>query len=648
MAAFSVWVDGVTGDDARDGLTHAKAVKTMSAAATLTESKADGSVVTVNVVNSGSYTMDASQTTVTIEAIPASTVIVQGTDSSGVAALVTVLAPATGACTFLNPRSILAFTIQGFDVDFTPSVADATAQQFIYSTDTDAGPRTVRYCRFRASTLGGALAAGIRKVLFETSFPTDIGSIEYCVLENMDIRSPSGGASQAHQFHHNVVIFDTTEGVASKYAIPHLPSASNDVRIHHNTVYIEIDDTSTGNIDALFDHNGASGDQGRMDFYDNVLWYNSNKSSSPTTKGFVGGGSGGSFGTGTIGTNIFYTGPEITAVEIGDSYDAAPWSAPYTGDVEVYETADTVLFIAPGSSFNWNANSSGYTLTVARDLRLQLHTTAGQSSGLPGALPSIDVDIAIDVSASDTGPDELDTLTLTVTATNLGTSNEPILVATALVPSGLTYVSEVVSSGAYVDSTGLWTVAVAAAATETLTITVTVDAGTRGDTIVFAGERTSTTGTDTDAGNDRDTTVLVIGSMPGQAFPPEYLDVLPFFQPVYKVNFDPTFIQDIAGIEQDLLSFYQQRPDTQRCSEWTSRRIVIAANTTIEINMGGVDNARILLIEASAVVNVAVGGELGSLTWPIKELAVNSDFSELHIQNPDSTDAVTVQLIIVD
>lgn len=412
MAAVTYWVNGDTGDDTNDGSTNLLAFATMDKVTTEISGGTDGDDFTVNVVNSTSYTMDASASTVQIDTLPNSDIVIRGTDSTGALALTSVVAPATGGCSFVFCRETQSTTVKGFDVSFLASTASATAQDFVTFRDADHGPLVIEDCRIRGSALGAALPAGARRIAAAQSgvYGPDLGEIRYCVLENMTGPTlPINGTTVlAVDFHHNVLLYDTTGStVVNALTVPNLANASNDVRVYNNTVYIETDAAA---INAWIDHSASASDQGRMDFYNNVHWYN-NTNATPMTSGFVGGGTGGSFGTGTIGYNLFYTGAGITSAEASDSYDAAPWVSPYTGDVEAYEQADTILFSDPSSTYEWGGSGNGYTLTVGKDLRLISQLSSGLSSSVPGALGSgvvIDPDDGGDDFSSD--PRYLDVL----------------------------------------------------------------------------------------------------------------------------------------------------------------------------------------------------------------------------------------------
>ena len=119
-----------------------------------------------------------------------------------------------------------------------------------------------------------------------------------------------------------------------------------------------------------------------------------------------------------------------------------------------------------------------------------------------------DADIAVTKSVSDPTPAEGDTITFTVTATNLGPDDATDVVITDALPAGLTYVSHT-GTGTYTPLTSLWNVGtITNGATSTLTITATVDAGTAGTTITNVASYTTSTSVDNNPGNNTGTAVV--------------------------------------------------------------------------------------------------------------------------------------------
>ncbi len=113
-------------------------------------------------------------------------------------------------------------------------------------------------------------------------------------------------------------------------------------------------------------------------------------------------------------------------------------------------------------------------------------------------------DIAVTNSASSAAPSVGDTVTYTVTATNNGSSDNTGVQITALLPSGLTYVSSSPDAGTtYTSSTGVWNIgAITNGSTKTLTITATVNSNQGGNTITTTASKTASDITDPTSGNN--------------------------------------------------------------------------------------------------------------------------------------------------
>src|SRR5262249_28741752 len=109
-------------------------------------------------------------------------------------------------------------------------------------------------------------------------------------------------------------------------------------------------------------------------------------------------------------------------------------------------------------------------------------------------------DLALAKSVSDATPNVGDTITFTITLTNIGPDDATGVQVTDLLPPGLTFVSAS-PGGAYNSNTGLWTVgAVAGGGVATLQIQATVtspDAQTNTATITHSDQFDPDTGNNT-------------------------------------------------------------------------------------------------------------------------------------------------------
>ena len=86
-------------------------------------------------------------------------------------------------------------------------------------------------------------------------------------------------------------------------------------------------------------------------------------------------------------------------------------------------------------------------------------------------------DLRVTKTVNNSTPNEGSNVVFTVTASNLGASNNTNVTVNDLLPSGYTYVSHTASTGTYVPGTGVWTIGnLNDQANATLTITAIVNA----------------------------------------------------------------------------------------------------------------------------------------------------------------------------
>ncbi|MGQ0723255.1 MAG: FG-GAP-like repeat-containing protein [Candidatus Eiseniibacteriota bacterium] len=112
-------------------------------------------------------------------------------------------------------------------------------------------------------------------------------------------------------------------------------------------------------------------------------------------------------------------------------------------------------------------------------------------------------DLAVTHVVDDPAPPENGTIVYTVTVTNVGPDGASGVVVTDLLPTGVTYLSDLASQGTYASGTGVWAVgALANSAFATLDVTATVDPGTSGTPILATASRTASSPMDTNGAND--------------------------------------------------------------------------------------------------------------------------------------------------
>ncbi|MFC1575693.1 Ig-like domain-containing protein, partial [Gemmatimonadota bacterium] len=115
------------------------------------------------------------------------------------------------------------------------------------------------------------------------------------------------------------------------------------------------------------------------------------------------------------------------------------------------------------------------------------------------------VDISVEKTVDDPRPAEDIQITYTVEVANLGDVEATGVEVSDLIPTGVTYGSHTVTSGAYDPALGVWAIpAQSPGEADTLLISVTVDHGTVGTDITNTATLTHTDQTDTNPDNDTD------------------------------------------------------------------------------------------------------------------------------------------------
>lgn len=124
-------------------------------------------------------------------------------------------------------------------------------------------------------------------------------------------------------------------------------------------------------------------------------------------------------------------------------------------------------------------------------------------------------DVSLDkvISSPAGDPNEGDTVTYTITASNSADSAATNLIIEDVLPSGITYSSYSSTQGAFSNISGRWNVGtLGTSSSAILTIVVTVDSGTSGSTIINTASKFSMDQVDTDTGNDSSSASLTVQS----------------------------------------------------------------------------------------------------------------------------------------
>jgi uncharacterized repeat protein (TIGR01451 family) len=132
-----------------------------------------------------------------------------------------------------------------------------------------------------------------------------------------------------------------------------------------------------------------------------------------------------------------------------------------------------------------DAGTGSSTITnTATKTQSELDTDATADSPSVDVTVNNDADLVTTKVVDDGTPDEGQEIVYTLTVTNGGAAQATGVSLTDVLPTGVTYVSDVASQGGYVSGTGVWSVGtIDTLSNATLTITASVDAGTSGTTL---------------------------------------------------------------------------------------------------------------------------------------------------------------------
>ena len=173
----------------------------------------------------------------------------------------------------------------------------------------------------------------------------------------------------------------------------------------------------------------------------------------------------------------------------------------------MHNGTNTIQFVVT----NW-ALANG---TIATNPAGLLYSLDLKTNGCPSTGPVINyADLSVAKTADVTSTVLGGTIHYTIAVTDLGPSTSTGVVATDILPVGLTFVSATTSAGSYVSSTGAWTIGdLSANATATLNIAVTVNSGTAATTITnTAIVAESASSTDSNMGNNTASVSVAVAS----------------------------------------------------------------------------------------------------------------------------------------
>ena len=662
MAAITHWVDGVGGNDGNDGKSYANRIATMTQLKTNIDADGNGNDYTINVLNTGTYELTTGTGLVQVDNQTTSTFHFRGvSDSSETPAMVNLASPVTSVSTFFYVREHVSCVYEYFKVDFSPNVG-GNAHAFCYARE-NSNNLEIRYCHFKGGTFGTGLSSTNNdRVVNRQTFVDEAGSVHHCIFENMHdtfVQTVSGAGSTKYQFYFNVIVTDA-EDVASAWNGPSFSNATQDMRCYNNTYYA----ISAATASVKYFTNGwmtvgiGTGAIGRLDNYNNVVWIDEDSTVISVGR-FCGGSAAGSstITTGQLGNNIYYTGPNVNDIgNIENYHGTGPWvpgvDDEYDGDVRVDNAADTVLFADPTITLGWTPTGSSVELTVPMDLRLVAHQTAGVGGAAPGALGAATTDYTATLTTDKANPEVAESVTLTATMANSGTEATTV-VATMTGLTGLTFVSATPSQGSYDDATGIWTIGtIADAASASMVLVYTVDAGQEGNSLTPTFTFTSG---DLDAGAPTadDTASVTLSVLDtGDPSDPEGSGVVPYLDvlPIYATDLQLDLNMRMSSKKNRLQRHYIRGDiEGRRYREFSTKRIVLATNTTMQVSLGGIQRGDFLFMESDQLIQISISNATTNLYVPAKVLVLSDgDFEQVWIKNTSLTVEANVWIGAVD
>jgi uncharacterized repeat protein (TIGR01451 family) len=641
-----------------DGTSYANAWGDIGDAYTwLNASGSKGDII--NIINDGTHTAPDATVTAITKALtgtswsdPGFTIRGIADDDTETAEQVTFQGQ-TASQRFMYLRSTVQYVIvRGIKFDMT-TVDAGNGATCCRLRDSDSGPVLFEACEFHGFA-DDSIGTGDRSAIeFNTTAPADWGIIRYCYFNNClaPAEYTGGTTTLKTSFHHNVIRFIGNWAAGSTGAVLLAATpvhASNVNEFYNNTIYI---DTSAA-IANLWKHAPASGDDGTANIHSNFAWIDTDSAASPpVTNIFDGSAVSTATYSGDVGNNVIQFGPNVVEADVPNGIYEEPWEGatdPLATDEVAYEVAAATLFTDLTAAYTWsNVNSTGYNIALSEDFRPLLYTTSGLGGIVPGALPAGETDYTIAVARSTTNPEIGETVVLTLTLSNSGESATGITVSAA-VPSGLTYSSHVAASGTYSTSTEVWTVAsLASGGSTTLTITVAVDDDQAGNTITFTATVTGgNPSQDPDTSDNTDSVILSVidtadASDPDLPVAQPYLDVRPLRGDDVKLDLNTRF----STIKNRDTKLYQRHDyEGQYFREFSGRRLILATNTTMQLNLGGIQTGEFFMLNATTAIDVSVVKEDTQRYWPsVKTLIVGGgDFEQVYLKNTSTTLTSTV------
>lgn len=429
MALNKIWVSAV-GNDSNSGTNFGEAKLTIDGGLAALTAAAGAKNNVLNVVNNGTYLMSDNteyQGTSELDVTDGFTgtsysgtdfgFIIQGVNTTGVAAMVTVAATQTRRYGMMRLRGGLTTpmkygTIQGFIFDFSDVVTHLGTLNCIHRIRTACMPLRILDCEVVGMTYNGTTPDGKRLLLGDLTITPQAASVEGLELAyNVLINASNGlhhldGTKHIVNMHHNVAIWSTDD--TTSFNVLALGSISSgvylDYSLTHNTLYVDHQFAAegSGQLITLATTNGTN-----VNVNSNLLYVqpaSGVSDSNPLPGGLIVGGIGSNGTTGTMGYNYFALGTNVSQLSswtsggfYDDSYQHPDWpsvtsgtfTTTYTTDTVVTNVAPTAVFNSITEAYTWlDPSSNGYNHTLPIDLRPIVGKASGLGGTTMGALPA--------------------------------------------------------------------------------------------------------------------------------------------------------------------------------------------------------------------------------------------------------------------